>query len=118
MKIAVFVLAFLAAGLASSQDPPKEEEVGGAQILTMEPAPAAPPVSAPATLAGVKAGMTWREVVAKLGRPASKVEVWTYGSGAEAVSVTFRAGKVVSITRTAQPPAPKPPETPDVVVIE
>jgi hypothetical protein len=119
MKTAVSALLFLMAGLllAAPPDEPKEEE-GGAQILSMEPAPVTPPASVPATLAGVKPGMTGRELLAKLGPPASRTETWTYGSGATAVFVTLRGGKVVAISRAARPETPKADETPDIVIIQ
>lgn len=89
-----------------------ESEDAGAQILTMTPAPQ------PVQLPGVKPGITSRELLARMGPPASKTETWTYGKGASAVNVTLRAGKVVAVTPVTPPAPVKPVSSEDIVILQ
>jgi hypothetical protein len=89
-----------------------------------EIAPTEVKLSPPPDPAAVKIGMTGREAIEKFGPPAMKltssdgaqtVESWTWGSGAEAVALTLRDGKVTAVNG----PLPKPPAArTDVVVLQ
>jgi len=83
----------------------------GAQV-----SPGAKP--APGGAARAKTGMTAREVLALLGPPASKTETWTYGAGADAVTLTLRGGKVTAISQGEQPERAAPPDPADVVIVQ
>lgn len=79
-------------------------------------------LSPPPDPAAVKIGMTRTEVATKFGTPAMKlsssdgaqtVETWTWGAGADAVTLTLRDGKVTAIDG----PRPKPLASQTAVVI-
>ncbi len=91
---------------------------GAAQGQLVTEGPAAKPASPVAQAA--KPGVTGADIVAKFGPPTSKVEYWTYGSGPDAVTLTLRDGKVVSLARTerAEAPKPKPNANPNEIVID